>query len=233
MLRKFVLITLSLAIIAGIIFRLRVPDCGLAEIDNVKDMQTKTIVLSYALGANNGDEDSLTETSFKTNDSRYDVEAASIIAVVEPTGNIRQTEGSMGQEIVFQEIIKGSEFASVQQKGYVYQYFGFHETDGAIQFMNVLNLMYPENKYLIFLDASPLNTYMQNPVYILKSSFLGIMNINGHSTKTLNKNFQDYSFSELADYEFFSVSEKITSVLNSIKKEVLNRYLSLTSNESQ
>lgn len=112
----------------------------------------------------------------------------------------------------------------MQQKGYVYQYFGFYEIDDKIQFMNVLNLMYPENEYLIFLDASPLNPYMQKPVYILKSDFFGYININGRNTKTLDENFQNYNFGDLKDYEFFSVSEKITNVLNGIRKEILNLY---------
>ena len=224
MLKKFVFVTLFLTITAGIIFKLEAANCGLAEIDHVEDIGTETMVLSYALGANSDDEDGLTEASFKTNGNKYDVEEASVIAVVEPTGNIRQTEGSIGQEIIFKKIIIGEEYASVQQKGYVYQYFGFYEIDDKIQFMNVLNLMYPENEYLIFLDASPLNPYMQKPVYILKSDFFGYININGRNTKTLDENFQNYNFGDLKDYEFFSVSEKITNVLNGIMKEILNLY---------
>ncbi|MDE5589698.1 MAG: hypothetical protein K2J60_11270 [Acetatifactor sp.] len=225
MTKKLFPVTMVITIIAGIIFRLTVPDCGLSKIENIEDIKSGTIVLNYALGADKGDEDGMTEAGFAKNGDKYDVDSASVIAVVEPTGNLRQTEGSIGQEIIFKEIIKGNEFVLVQQKGYVYRYFGFRETDGGIQYMNTLNLMYPGNEYLIFLDASPLNSYMREPVFILKSSFFGYVNISGQNTRTLDNNFQDYDFLELKDYEFFSVSEKITNVLNNIRKELLSQYL--------
>lgn len=221
----FFLITIIVTIITGIIFRLKFSDCGLSKIENLNDIKPGTIVLSYAWGMNSRDEEGLAESNFKKNGDRYDVDSASIIAVVESTGNLRQTEGSIGQEVVFKKIIKGNEFVAVQQKGYAYQYFGFYEVDDTIYFVNTLNLMYPGNDYLIFLDASPLNSCMQKPVFILKSSFFGYVNIDGQNTKTLDKNYQDYDFLELTDYEFFSVSEKITDQLNNIRKDILRLYL--------
>lgn len=221
----FFLITIITTVIAGILFRLQVPDCGLSKIKNIEDIQAGTITLNYAWGMNSAEEDSLTEAAFQENDGKYLVDSASIIAVASPTGNLRQTEGSIGQEIIFQKIIKGEEMVSEQQKGYVYQYFGFHEADGAIQFMNTLNLMYPENEYLIFLEASPLNPYTQEPTFLLSSSFLGYININGQGTQTLDKNYGDYDFLELKDYEFFSVSPRITDVMNNIRKELLSQYI--------
>lgn len=218
-------VIITIAIMAGIIFRLKVPDCGLSKMENIEDIKPGTIVINYAWGTNSNDEEGMTEADFKKNDDKYDVDSASVIAVAEPTGNLRQTEGSIGQEIVFKEIIRGNEFVSVEQKGYVYQYYGFCEADGAIQYMNMLNLMYPGNEYLIFLDASPLNPYMQEPVFILKSGYFGYINISGRNTKTLDINYQDYDFPELTDYEFFSVSDKITDVLNNIREEILSRYL--------
>ncbi len=218
-------VTIMIAIMAGIIFRLRVPDCGLSKIENIEDIKPGTIVISYAWGADGNDEEGMTEADFKKNGDQYDVDTASVIAVAEPTGNLRQTEGSIGQEVIFKEIIRGNEFISAEQKGYVYQYYGFSEADGVIQYMNTLNLMYPGNEYLIFLDASPLNPYMQEPAFILKSGFFGYINISGQNTKTLDKNYQDYDFLELADYEFFSVSDKITDVLNNIREKILSQYL--------
>ncbi len=107
---------------------------------------------------------------------------------------------------------------------YVYQYFGFQEVDGHIEFMNTLNLMNPENDYLIFMDSSPLNAYQNEPAFILKSEFFGYIKTDHTDTLTLEGNYRDYNFSDLANYEFFSTSESVTKTLNYIRSELLKKF---------
>lgn len=109
-------------------------------------------------------------------------------------------------------------------KTYVYQYFGFQEVDGHIEFMNTLNLMNPENDYLIFMDSSPLNAYQNEPAFILKSEFFGYIKTDHTDTLTLEGNYRDYNFSDLANYEFFSTSESVTKTLNYIRSELLKKF---------
>lgn len=85
----------------------------------------------------------------------------------------------MGQEFTVKEIIRGDNFISIGQTAYVYVYFGFQAVDGKIKFLNTLNIMYPGNDYLIFMDHSPLNEYQQKPAYLLKSEWFGYMKIEG------------------------------------------------------
>lgn len=108
--------------------------------------------------------------------------------------------------------------------GNVYQYFGFQEVDGHIEFMNTLNLMNPENDYLIFMDSSPLNAYQNEPAFILKSEFFGYIKTDHTDTLTLEGNYRDYNFSDLANYEFFSTSESVTKTLNYIRSELLKKF---------
>lgn len=166
----------------------------------------------------------LTLTSFGSDVDLYGVASAEIIAVVAPTGNIIQTEGSIGQEFTVKEIIKGDASLSVGNTAYVYQYFGFQEVDGHIEFMNTLNLMNPENDYLIFMDSSPLNAYQNEPAFILKSEFFGYIKTDHTDTLTLEGNYRDYNFSDLANYEFFSTSESVTKTLNYIRSELLKKF---------
>lgn len=131
---------------------------------------------------------------------------------------------SIGQEFTVKEIIKGDASLSVGNTAYVYQYFGFQEVDGHIEFMNTLNLMNPENDYLIFMDSSPLNAYQNEPAFILKSEFFGYIKTDHTDTLTLEGNYRDYNFSDLANYEFFSTSESVTKTLNYIRSELLKKF---------
>ena len=87
-----------------------------------------------------------------------------------------------------------------------------------------LNLMNPENDYLIFMDSSPLNAYQNEPAFILKSEFFGYIKTDHTDTLTLEGNYRDYNFSDLANYEFFSTSESVTKTLNYIRSELLKKF---------
>ncbi|WP_130868857.1 hypothetical protein [Intestinimonas massiliensis (ex Afouda et al. 2020)] len=213
---------LLISIILGLVFRGSISDCGISHLSNIKDVKDLSIVLNYAWNEN--DEGGLTLTSFGSDVDLYGVASAEIIAVVAPTGNIIQTEGSIGQEFTVKEIIKGDTSLSVGNTAYVYQYFGFQEVDGHIEFMNTLNLMIPENNYLIFMDISPLNAYQNEPAFILKSEFFGYVKIERTDTLTLEGNYRDYNFSDLASYEFFSTSDSVTKTLNYIRNELLRKF---------
>ena len=199
---------LLIAIILGLVFQGSISDCGISHLSNIKDVEDSHIVLNYAWNEN--DEGGLTLTSFGSDVDLYGVASAEIIAVVAPTGNIIQTEGSIGQEFTVKEIIKGDASLSVG--------------NGHIEFMNTLNLMNPENDYLIFMDSSPLNAYQNEPAFILKSEFFGYIKTDHTDTLTLEGNYRDYNFSDLANYEFFSTSESVTKTLNYIRSELLKKF---------
>lgn len=210
------------ALIFGIQFRLTVPNCGVADISKIQDIKPNTVTLYYAW------EDSTEETdmfSFGTADDKYGVASADIIAVVTPTGNIQQSETSLGQEFVVKDLLLGDDFISVGEKAFVYQLFGLQAKDGKIEFTHTLNFMKPENDYLIFMNYSPLNEVQKTPAYLLTSEYLGYVRIGGEPTKTLDKDYKKYDFTELSDYEFFSASEQTTEVLNALRAEMLEKYL--------
>jgi hypothetical protein len=106
---------LLIAIILGLVFQGSISDCGISHLSNIKDVEDSHIVLNYAWNEN--DEGGLTLTSFGSDVDLYGVASAEIIAVVAPTGNIIQTEGSIGQEFTVKEIIKGDASLSVGNTG--------------------------------------------------------------------------------------------------------------------
>ena len=85
--------------------------------------------------------------------------------------------------------------------------------------------MQPEYEYLVFMEESPLNHYQKKDIYYITSDYFGCVRTDNHSTETLDEDYQKYDFLDLKEYEFFSVSEKITNTLNGLRKEILNEYL--------
>lgn len=216
------LVMILATILVGVNFRFKVPDCGITSLRCIEDLQNHNIKLNYAW--NLQDESGIINSSFGNSLDKYSVDSADIIAVVAPTGNIDQTEGSLGQEFIVKKIIRGDNFISNGQTSYVYQYFGFRAVDQHIEFLNTLNIMYPGNDYLIFMDSSPLNIYSSEMVYVLKSEYFGYVKIDHLPTPSLKGDYKEYEFSELKAYEFFSTSNRISETLNHARVELLNKY---------
>ena len=217
----FLLLTITVAL--GIAFRRDIPDCGIADLSNISDIRPDMVTLNYAWEYRDGMKEMSAE-SFGPADEGYGVGGSSVIAVVSPTGSICQSEGSIGQEFVIKEIIRGEKIASVGEAGYVFQHFGLHENVGKIEFMNTLNLMNTQNEYLIFMEKSPICQFTGESVYILNSEYFGYIRLWDGTTKTLDKDYKKYDFTELGDYEFFSASDQITEILNEIRTELLDKY---------
>lgn len=206
----------------GILFRWNLQDCGISQISNIAEVKQCDVRLNYTW--EKGDEYGITSIAEEAMNGTSTIFAASIIAIVAPTGNIHQTEGSFGQEIAIKKVLYGSEDL-VGQVAYVYQNFGFSAASGRVEFLNTLNVMYPENEYLIFMDESPLNPYQQRPVFLLRSEYLGYIRTDFHTTKTLTNTYKGILFSDLNEYEFFSESETITDALNTARSFLLRKYL--------
>ena len=224
--RKYIFggIVIALAAITmclGVQFKAGIPDCGIANLSNFCDLEGKPIKLSYAYGADV--EEELTEDSFYG--GKYDgIDEAEIIAVVSPTGNLIQTDGSIGQEFTVHEILKGENLISENQKAYVYRNSGICAKDGRIEYENTENLMIPGCDYVIFMDASPLNEY-QAQVYILKTPYFGYVKISDEVTPTLKGTYTEYELWDLKNCEFFSTSEVVTNLLNKMRKEILEEFI--------
>ena len=173
---------LLIAIAAGIFFRVSVGDCGLAQIDHVDDIKANMVTLDFAIEK----DEHFGESGIKKIVDSLDF--SPIIVIAKSTGNLVQADGSYGQEIIISEIIRGEEYVSKEKKCWIYQSFGMQEVNGKILFMNSnLNIMNPEYEYLVFMEASPLNIYQEEQVYLLSSEILGYIRISEPKTKSLEK----------------------------------------------
>ena len=224
--RKWILIIpIFVAIlIIGIVFRLNLKDSGIAGMKSQEDIPVG-VRLEYAWGENSRDEEGLTEDDIGRATGWNGIASAPVIAVVTSTGNIEASMESFGQEITIKEIIRGEDMVSVGETGYVYQPFAFAYREGEVQFREAENIMQEGYEYLIFVEKSPLSPYMGEPVFNVVSDLFGYIRTDGHETETLDRDYRNYDFRDLKEYEFFSVSEKITNTLNALRKEILSEYL--------
>jgi hypothetical protein len=208
---------LLLAITVGIYFRVTVKDCGLVKVNHVDDIKPGMVTLEYAI-----DKDEYFGADGISN-AINELEQAPVIAIAKATGNLNLTRGTYGQEIIIEKVIRGENEISQGDTAWIYQSFGLEEMDGKILFRNCLNIMKPATEYLVFLQVSPLNPYQKENVYTLMHHALGYVRLDGVETKPLPM-FGIKDFVELIDYEFFAVSEKVTTELNEARKTILEKY---------
>ena len=213
----------------GILFRMNFKNCGIVDFSNLKDISKGMATIVSILGV---DAEELLERGVLGSPSdMYGVDAASIIVVVSPTGNIVQTEAELGQEFVIKEILRGKELVETGEKCWVYQgsvgFFLSEDLSGEdeIRYLNRLNVMYPDHEYLIFLNPSPLNEYSDTADFFPVSDYFAYIRLDGPVTETLVEKEEGLDFTEGKDYEFFSVSESSTELLNGIRKEIVGHYL--------
>lgn len=210
---------ICITVVVGILFRINMKDCGIAGLKHVEDIPSG-IMLEYAFGANGNESSGITEMTLQ------ELENAPIIAVVSPTGNI-EVAGNVGlQEFTIDRVIKGEELVSEGDVGYVHQaYFFGVLSNFSAYYREAINVMWPEYDYLVFLKESPLNEYQNRDVFFIVSSLLGCVRTDHSQTETLDEDYQSYDFLELKEYEFFSVSEKITEEQNKVREELREKYL--------
>lgn len=212
----FVLWMIIISIATGIVFSFLKKDCGLQSINKIDDLKAIKYVVEYSLGDNPADEN-IDWTSVEVD--------SDTIMVVKPTGNIVQTNGSLGQEFIVENVLKSATALEPGEKCLVYAYYGFVESDGQIIYNRVLNLMNPNRNYLLFANESPLNNIEKKKSYILADDYVGYIAVDHvNDNLFLYKNdLIDYNLVE--EYEFFSSSQKITDELNLARNRILNKWL--------
>lgn len=204
----------------GIYFKHTGKDCGLAGVDSVDDIKAGMVTLDYAIKK---DDPWGTGGIQRLMDQ---IEQAKIIIIAKPTGKLIQSDGTYGQEILVKQILRGEEHIMEGEKTWFYQSFGFRAIDDKIRFMNAyLNIMNLEEEYLVFLEPSPLNDYQQETVYELSNEVLGYICLKEMKTKNLPEKYKEIDYVELKEYEFFAVSEKLTTELNEVRKAILEKYI--------
>lgn len=210
----------AIVLVLGFFVKLNFKDSGLSEIKKFKDLDTSDIRIENPLGLVN-EELIYNQYANHQNEIIEILSNSSIIAIVTPTGNLDIGEGSLGQEFIVNESIKGN--VANGEKGTFYLFSGFNVNERLkINYNEIVNLMNPQHKYLLFLEESQLNSYTKSRYFksIVPPSYFCL----SESTSTLvSKN--DKLLSSYKNSEFFVNSPRILTELYKLKETVLNMYL--------
>ncbi|WP_167958164.1 hypothetical protein [Anaerosporobacter faecicola] len=213
-------------IVYGFVWKLNCKDCGLAHVSTTEDLDHISVRLDYAFGMRAEEEKLLLKELKEGKTLIEEALQSDIIVVGKATGNIVQSNCSQGQEIIVEKVLTGQENISENSSCFVYGYFGFQEVEGQVIYMNPLNVMQPNEEYLLFLESSELNERQKKKSYYLTSDSLGYIALNNRTTPTIEREqMNEIEFSELKKYNFFSASTEVTEALITLQKEIITTLL--------
>ena len=229
---KIIAVLLTATFIFGVVFHSELKDYGVAGMKTMENIPDG-VELSCVYGMQPEDEEIYTEEEIGRKTGWRGMDTAPVIAIVTPTGKINQSAGSFGQEIKIRKVLRGEESLSEGDKVYFYKSEGFsykeyeeyEQWDPIVQFEDFTNIMQEGYDYLIFMEESSLNPYQQTKIFYDVPGTFDYIRTDGAETETRDEDFQSYDFKDLKEYEFFSISDQITDIMNSVKREILEEYL--------
>lgn len=208
-------------LVLGIIVKSTFNDSGLLHINEFKDLNDHEIIITSPLGSDN--EEIIYENYAKNIESISDVLSNSpIIAVVKPTGKLYSGEGSLGQEFIVKNIIKGS--LTEGDYSVVYSEYGFDlNSEDQIRYHDMTNLMNPSSEYLIFLEESQLNAYTNENNFrvVFPPSYFNLSKTESQVITQFDDKWQTYE-----DSEFFVSTPRVLDQVYRLKEIILEQYIS-------
>ncbi|MDR1068426.1 MAG: hypothetical protein LBL36_04185 [Clostridiales Family XIII bacterium] len=221
--KRWILVQLAVVVIvaaAGQLWKATVPD---DTFRTQEDTLNKGFDVEYVMGAD--DYNSLVNYP-EQNDTL--VNDAAVIIVGKPTGNIFQEGAIFGQEIVIEEILKGSDnlrAAGFGETLYVFGADGFYDVyeDGNIRYMGGFGLMQKSSSYLIFLEDVGYDLLFPVKGYWLFGGFYGRLRVDepGAKSPPVTVPAEELSYDDVWDYEYIAESQKVLDEVYRMKEHVL------------
>lgn len=225
--RLFVIVQLAMigaVFIFGQVIRANMKKCGIEKIRTIEELDQMEIALGSILKEE-------TDYSFIDYQEDYvnDFDMASIIAVVEPTGNILPYYYTWKQEVIVKKIVKGDpslinqtiqicDPSKVAVNKIVMDRVAYHD---------IVNIMRPNNQYLAFFNPLELNDYLDETLYRYANTYFSYFNLNAENKipefnlKEIDKKY----LNEIKDVEFMTSSTTTYANLIQIKEKVVSKYL--------
>ncbi len=213
----------------GQLCKMQFTDAGLLDLRNIDDTYAMNCGLSFIYGDNPAMEE--TEEALYNNLVTYEddyvneTESAPIVIIAHATGNIKNYNSSLGQEIIVDDIIKGDGM-EINKSYYIYSVDCFEMNEkGEITYIGLKNLMNQKDSYLAFLEPSVLNGITSEKNFTYSGTFFfNYLNIDNDSKDFIKKPIEDTSYNDIREMEFFAGSERMLNQLNRIKHEIINKY---------
>lgn len=224
---SIILVLLALSI--GLIFKLGFKDNKIISIQSIDDI----VGLNCNINQIFSDED-----EFGVFQDDYiskiadELDKASSILIVRPTGYIRQYNYTSLQQVEVIEVIRGSASAGdiIELTGtgvfsvYDQKYAAMdYDNDNPI-YSGFVNCMMNRHEYLVFVEDLSLNKISNVKKYWVESPFFTVLDLTSDYSIPVNKPVNELKYNDFAESEFFCQSEKMLNRLLEIKYYILNRY---------
>lgn len=214
------------AVICGLFWRCGLEDVGLSKVKTVEDFYSLEPTLRYVWGEDASDTKTMVDALHNSPEIyTAPLDDSSIIAVVIAGQQALQTNGSLGQEISVERVIKGEEQIAAGDVCFVFQYFGFSLSENKLYYSNTANILQPGQTYLIFMEPSELNCCSSSKTFYMEQKIFPHIDIRKVMTPTLRADYEAVRFCDICNYEFFCVSEPLTAAFNQVRGEILEKYL--------
>jgi hypothetical protein len=221
-LKTFFIISIGCIILAfgyGLYCKSQFLNIGIADIRGISDLQNLDGKIQEMITAD-------FMTSMQTNMDYRVYENAPFILTVKPTGKVRQFNQTNIQEVVVVQSQKGDIAAGTVINvthfgGMIHYNFGEYQDVQTPLFPDLVNLMQPDQEYLIFAEANVLGEYFVERYYDLVGSYgLYYVNLSIEDNSVIAQQ-KEYQLSDFADHEFIVDSQEYLNILNEIKKKII------------
>ncbi len=152
------------------------------------------------------------------------------IYVVEPLNYLQQNNFTMIQSVRVSEVIRGDavvgEEINIVTSGGVYDSkYQYHEYDNDRPiFYGLMNLLYPQNDYLVFLAPLGTNQYAEEKSYYYTFPILSAFNLSSDESVVNGENIENIHYNDFGSSEFLCDSQYTLECLLEYKREVLKKY---------
>jgi hypothetical protein len=220
------ILIICVALVFGQVIKANMNKCGIEKVRTIMELDQMEIALGSIFADEAEDSQSFIDYA-----QQYvtHVEDAAIIAVIEPTGNIRPYYYSWKDEVVVKKVIRG-DASLVNKKINIYDTSqvavdkNFNEN---VAYYDVVNIMRPGNQYLAFFDPVELHPYMDEVNYRFSEAYFAYLKLESvkDGLDLDLQNIESKHLNEISDVEFLTSSNKTYQSMVKIKEAIIQKYL--------
>lgn len=234
--KRFVILLIILLLTAfsiGVYAKTTYKNSGIIDMKTVADTKKLDCGMYYLLGSDMlKDPENMAKNLWDSQNSLTD---KALIMIVKASGNIKQTNGSLTQEVTILKVIKGSSKYN-EKKAYINSEEGFvvkanyvtstkftDSTHQVVYTNTICNLMQKDNIYLAFLMDNKLNKYYDNPIFNTNKTvgFVCYFNLTNNNSFVVDKDLRNISYNDFNGSEFLCRSDEVLNLVTELKEETL------------
>lgn len=214
-----VLVVIGLAV--AIHARLSLTSVGIEDVASVTDLRALDVQIGYRSGQD-GKAETLC-THYRTEGQQYvDMvcEAPTALVVV-PLDDFHQYRGSFSQRVRVEQVIHSMDVVKPGDEITIFRSGGLVNRSGIVTYDGTVNVLLPEQTYLVFLEPSNLNPYTDVQSYSTLGIDLAIIPLNRERPPACTST--DYSV--YAECPVFCSEMSVVNALYDLQEEILERCL--------